>query len=89
MRSLPKAMYPPETLLRLPSTVSAAFLSMETSGFDAIGDIPLSGESAAVVVGNNSKNSLNIELLGIVSRKMTTFDYFLGRSINGSASKQL
>lgn len=49
----------------------------------------MSGESAAVVVGNNSKNSLNIELLGIVSRKMTTFDYFLGRSINDSASKQL
>jgi len=65
------------------------FCQWTTSGFDAIGDIPLSGESAAVVVGNNSKNSLNIELLGIVSRKMTTFDYFLGRSINDSASKQL
>ncbi len=65
------------------------FCQWTTSGFDAIGDIPLSGESAAVVVGNNSKNSLNIELLGIVSRKMTTFDYFLGRGINDPASKQL
>ena len=34
------------------------FCQWTTSGFDAIGDIPLSGESAAVVVGNNSKNSL-------------------------------